>query len=523
MEGSTNMIETVTGTNRSAGPKYQEYLDADSHPVRDILRVDSPMEPGPTLVPVEHYFSKEFHDLEVEKVWKRVWQMACHEDDIPDVGDHLVYDIAHLSFLLVRTAPDEIKAYWNACLHRGKLLRANEGKWAKDLRCSFHGWCWNLDGTIKEVPCQWDFQYEEAQPENLSLPEVKVGRWKGFVFINPDLECDPLEDYLGDLEEHFTLLPYERRYKAAHVAKVLRCNWKVAQEAFSEAYHTVATHPQILEGLADANTKYDVFGNYSRAISPQATPSPHVFGLEPPDIDDLGLFTKLRHPLSGSIYERVEEGVVRVTTKSGEVGTFTEAGDRIDGPFGEADPNMCNWIGGKQLPDFESMPVPPWLAGPPENGDHRAVAGDIERAGLRPKLGDAVEQISDAELLDAIYLTVFPNWHPWGSFNRIMYRFRPYGDDPDQCIHECMYFSPVPDGEERPPAAPIHWLGPDEDWVEAPELGMLAKVFNQDVHNMPQVQAGLKTMRQPYVMFADYGETKIRHFHQLLNEWIEKD
>jgi len=516
------MTEILTGTNRSAGPTYQDYLDIDSHPVRDILRVESPMEPGPTLVPVERYFSKEFHDLEVEKVWKRVWQMACHEDDIPDVGDHLVYDIAELSFLLVRTGPDEIKAYWNACLHRGKLLRAQGGKWAKDLRCSFHGWCWNLDGTIKEIPCQWDFPYAEAEPERVSLPEVKVGRWHGFVFINPDVDAEPLEDYLGDLADHFTLLPYERRYKSAHVAKVLRCNWKVAQEAFSEAYHVVATHPQILEGLADANTKYDVFGNYSRAMSPQAVPSPHVTGIEPPDIDDLGIYTKLRHPLSGSTYERVEEGVVKVTTRDGKVGTFTDAGTRIDGDIGEADPNMCDWIGGKQLPGFDKADPPAWLSPPPNGKTAREATGDAGREALRPLLGDLVDQISDAEICDAIYLTVFPNWHPWGSFNSIVYRFRPYGSDPDMCIHECMYFSPVADGEDRPPAAPIHWLGIDDDWTEAPELGMLAKVFNQDVHNMPEVQAGLKTMKQPYVMFADYGETKPRHFHKLLDEWIEK-
>ena len=97
------MTEKHTGANRSAGISYLELLDQDSHPVRDILRVESPMQPGPTRVPVERYFSKEFHDLEVEKVWKRVWQMACHEDDIPDVGDYHVYEVANLSFLIVRS------------------------------------------------------------------------------------------------------------------------------------------------------------------------------------------------------------------------------------------------------------------------------------------------------------------------------------------------------------------------------------------------------------------------------------
>jgi hypothetical protein len=81
------MTETTTGSNRCSRLSYQQLLDQGSHPVRDIMREESPMEPGPTRVPVERYFSKEFHDLEVEKVWKRVWQMACHEDDIPEVGD----------------------------------------------------------------------------------------------------------------------------------------------------------------------------------------------------------------------------------------------------------------------------------------------------------------------------------------------------------------------------------------------------------------------------------------------------
>jgi len=85
-----------------------------------------------------------------------------------------------------------------------------------------------------------------------------------------------------------------------------------------------------------------------------------------------------------------------------------------------------------------------------------------------------------------------------------------------------MYLAPTPQGEPRGPAAPIHHLGPDDDWVEAPELGMLAKVFNQDVVNMPQVQKGLKNMVKPEVIFADYGETKPRHFHMILDRWIAK-
>ena len=83
---------------------------------------------------------------------------------------------------------------------------------------------------------------------------------------------------------------------------------------------------------------------------------------------------------------------------------------------------------------------------------------------------------------------MFPNLHPWGAYNRITYRFRPYGDRHDMAIMECMYLDPYDGSKAKPPAVPIHWLGVDDDWTEAPELGMLARVFNQDSFNLPKVQ-----------------------------------
>ena len=88
---------------------------------------------------------------------------------------------------------------------------------------------------------------------------------------------------------------------------------------------------------------------------------------------------------------------------------------------------------------------------------------------------------------------------------------------------ECIYLAPIPDDGSHTPCREIHWLGADDDWTEAPELGMLAKVFNQDFRNLPYVQQGLHASSRGYVQFADYNETKPRHFHQLLDEWIERD
>ena len=145
----------------------------------------------------------------------------------------------------------------------------------------------------------------------------------------------------------------------------------------------------------------------------------------------------------------------------------------------------------------------------------------MQRQMLRQALPSMAENIPDVELSSSIFLTVFPNWHPWGSFNQINYRFRPNGDNHEECIMECMYMEPLPSGE-RPPAAPIHWLGSEDDWTLAPELGNLARVFNQDSFNVPKVQLGLETTTKKHINLASNGEAKIRHLHGLMNEWLAR-
>jgi phenylpropionate dioxygenase-like ring-hydroxylating dioxygenase large terminal subunit len=437
---------------RSRGVTYQELLDADTKAVPVVLRKVSPMAPGPTFVPVQRYTSRAYHELEKEHLWKRAWQMACREEHLPQVGDHTTYDIAGMSVVIVRSAPDTISAFRNICLHRGRQLKERPGR-SDELRCAFHGFAWELDGSLKHVPCKWDFPQVD---ETWRLPEVKVGTWGGFVFVNLDTDAAPLEEHLGDLSSHFEAWPLENRYVQAHVSKVLRCNWKLAQEAFMEAYHVVATHPQLLAGIGDANSQYDVFGNFSRAITPNGTPSPHL-RWEPTEQDmlDAMLDRSLDQPRLVELAE----------------------------------------------------------------GEHaRAVAGDMRREAMASVVGDQAQALSDAEMNDSIYYTVFPNFHPWGAYNRIVYRFRPNGDRHDEAIMECMYLSPF-EGERPPPAA-LHALGPDDDWTQAPELGMLARVFNQDVFNLPKVQIGLAGGAIDSVTFANYQETKLRHFHHLLEQWV---
>ncbi|MBT3462357.1 MAG: hypothetical protein HN453_09275 [Gammaproteobacteria bacterium] len=86
---------------------------------------------------------------------------------------------------------------------------------------------------------------------------------------------------------------------------------------------------------------------------------------------------------------------------------------------------------------------------------------------------------------------------------------------------ECMYFTPIPEEGDYTPVSEIHWLGPDDDYTEASELGMLTKIFNQDLRNLPYVYQGMKATAREHLRFGDYNELKLRHWHELYAKLIQ--
>lgn len=434
---------------RSPGITYQELLDADSRPVPDVLRLQSPKDMGLQRYSVKRYTSAAWHELEVERLWKKVWQFTCREEDIPEPGDHYRYDIAGMSFLVVRTETGALKAYPNACLHRGRMLKEFDGN-AAELRCPFHGFCWKLDGQLKDIPADWDFP--QINQSEFSLPEIPLAVWAGFIFINPDQNCDPFDDFIKDLAEQFERWNLGGLYKQAHAAKVMPCNWKIAQEAFCEAFHVNATHPQIMRSIGDVNSQVDVWENCARVITAGGTHSPLLTEVSDPDL--IRAMMDLDHDA--------------------------------------------------EVPEI------------PQGVNLRTFLADRSRENLKAIAGDRAEIYCDAELMDSLDYTLFPNFHPWGAFNGIVYRFRPNGNDHRSAIMECIMLAPF-EGE-RPPAAKVHWLEEDETWSSV--LGFLGKVFDQDSFNMPKVQQGLEATYMDGIVLSGYQESKVRWLHHKLTEWV---
>jgi phenylpropionate dioxygenase-like ring-hydroxylating dioxygenase large terminal subunit len=455
------------GDARCPGPSAQDIIARDGQEVPAALTETSYRFLGDEDLPVERYTSRTFHDLEMERMWSRVWQYACREEEIPEAGDNLVYEIGDHSLIVVRTGDGDIRAYHNACLHRGTQLRPggeSEGLVgnASQFRCPFHGWTWNLDGSLKEIPCRWDFPH--VADEDFHLPEARVGVWGGFVFVNMDPDCMPLQDYLDVLPEQMRPWPLEDRYIVANVRRVVRCNWKVAQEAFMESYHLMATHPQAVGYIGDANSQYDIWGDrVSRQLNPQAVPSPH-----------LG---------DGVTEQMVVDAMLEDMGHAGEA---------------------------------KSIPVP-------EGATARQVIAAGVHEAMAAATGADISQLSISETLDTIEYFLFPNFHPWANITvPIVYRFRPNGNDPDSSIMDVLLLRPCPKGQPRPEPAPLNVLREDQPFSDAPELGALGVVFDQDTSNMERVQRGLKATRKKGVTLGNYQEARVRQIHQTIDKYISE-
>ncbi|GGN61674.1 (2Fe-2S)-binding protein [Novosphingobium indicum] len=442
------------------GPLVDEVLANDSREVPGSLLEQSAVFIGDKDLDVARYISQEFHDLEMEHVWKRVWQMACRVEDIPEAGDHVLYDIGTEQLIVVRTSDGSIKAYPNSCLHRGTTLRTCGGN-VNRFKCPFHGFIWSLEGDLIAKPAAWDFPHVDKQ--NFHLPEVRVDCWGGFVFICLDKDTPPLMEYVGRLPEFFQEWPFENRHKAVHVAKKIPCNWKAAMEAFLEGYHIPTTHPQSVGYSGEAQGQYDVWEDQD-----------HV--------------------------NRVIVWVGAADTRSGKTDENALADSII-----------------------KDMPVlgKPGDIKVPEGETARRVMAQRFRDVVTKSSGVDVDKASDAEMLDAIQYFLFPNLVPWSGVGApIVYRFRPFQNDPNMCIMEIMYLYVCSPDRPRRKGAPIRWLSDDETFADVAELGGLGAVFDQDYENLERVQKGLHMTHKPGVTLANYQEIRIRHYHAIIDRYI---
>jgi phenylpropionate dioxygenase-like ring-hydroxylating dioxygenase large terminal subunit len=195
------------------------------------------------------YHSPALFDLEREHVFLRTWQVAGHVNDLPAPGDWLTFDLLGERAMVVRGRDGVVRAFHNLCRHRGaRVVDGDSGNCKGALVCPFHGWVYNLDGTLRG-PARPE-TFGEMDRDRFGLKPIEMEIWQGFLFLRllPGLQpavADMLAPYTADFEGFRArgLVPVA----APDWSTTLPVNWKSVRDVDNEGYHVAIAHP----GLQD--------------------------------------------------------------------------------------------------------------------------------------------------------------------------------------------------------------------------------------------------------------------------------
>lgn len=223
-------------------------------------------------LPKDRYASPTFHALEWDKMWTRVWLLACREADIPASGDGFRFEVGPESILIVRQRDGDVRAFYNTCRHRGtRLCEQRQGR-METLQCPYHGWAWHGDGSLLRMSDARSFP-ASIDRNALALRRVRCERWGGFVWVNMAPNAEPLLEFLGEITD--VLAPY--RLSEHTLLRDLTvewdANWKLVMENGNETYHIQSVHPQLLDMVDDMDTDPVLYDKHSRFIVRFGRPS----------------------------------------------------------------------------------------------------------------------------------------------------------------------------------------------------------------------------------------------------------
>lgn len=193
------------------------------------------------------FLNEELAEIEKDVLFRRHWQLACHLSDVPEPGNYITFDMCGDRAIVMRGMDGEVRAFHNLCRHRGsRVLADKKGVCKRVMACPFHGWTYNLDGTLRRP------YMPESLPEldsvEFGLKPIEMDIWMGFVFLRflpgdqprvseimarHEAEVGPFG--LQDME------PSHDDFWSQDVA----VNWKAVRDVDNEGYHVPMAHPAL--------------------------------------------------------------------------------------------------------------------------------------------------------------------------------------------------------------------------------------------------------------------------------------
>ena len=216
-------------------------------PLQDLrANVARPFERAHSM-PKSLYTSPEFLALEQRHIFARDWLCAGRADSLAQPGDYLTLEITGEPVVVLRDQTGALKAMSNVCRHRMSTLLQGRGQ-VRVLTCPYHGWTYNLDGTLRGAPAMT--RNAAFCKDDIRLPAVRVENWLGWIMVTLNPDATSPHDQLAEvaaLVGHLDMGTYVETFRETFEWDT---NWKVLAENFMESYHLPVCHSATIGGAS---------------------------------------------------------------------------------------------------------------------------------------------------------------------------------------------------------------------------------------------------------------------------------
>ena len=215
-----------------------------------------------TTLPPAAYTDSDYFFQERAAIFGGGWCGIAMADDVSQ-GRVAVREIADTSVIVTRNNRGDLRCYRNSCSHRGTELVEDDGEIDNVLRCPYHRWTFDLDGTLISTPLFDTESIEDFDPNVFGLQEIRVGAFAGVIWASLNPDVPDLVDWFGDLGNRLAGYGLERYEVRRSVTVNVQADWKLLTENFQEYYHLAWVHPELAKvSKVDDHYRFQGPGRY---------------------------------------------------------------------------------------------------------------------------------------------------------------------------------------------------------------------------------------------------------------------
>ena len=207
-------------------------------------------------VPLSWYRDPAVYEQEQRSVFGHAWQYLGPAGRLPEPNSYFTTSMGRVPVVVVRDAEDEIRAFANVCPHRGHEVAAGDGC-RRTLQCRYHGWTYNLDGSLRNAPRTKDEPTFDAA--GIRLREFAVATWGPLIFANPDpAPAVGFDEATSGLRAAAAARGFDPNLYPHRAQRnwTIDCNWKVTLDNNTECYHCATVHPTFASDYYVDNDHY---------------------------------------------------------------------------------------------------------------------------------------------------------------------------------------------------------------------------------------------------------------------------